>query len=519
MVRLCPWLICLLFLGITASRLTVPGFGTFNDDAVYIATARALADGRGYVIDTLPGAPPNTKYPPLCPAILSLVFLAGRELPGAAFWLKVPAFLFLLAWLAALYRLGEALGLSRTSRGWVLACTLASGTVAYCATEALSDVPFAALATWALLAMVRQSDQPTVRRSILVGGLAGLASLARSQGLVLVATAVMLLARSRRFREVAVCLGAASAIVGPWLWWQAAQPSPGEPLLLYYSAENYRSWWAWRSEDPAHTARIMLINTLLTILAPVQSIGIRNVGVGLAVGACLWLAAALAWRRRPQRAGPPALTTASTVGLLLGWSWPPGRMLLVVPPLLYLAIARGWTERRSRLLAGLAALVFCVLGLANAMRAARFAQQDGVAPFGSSRGDRWRTLVSMGRWLEEHSPPGAVIGAVQDGALSLLAQRPAIFPAVRRPAALIYGAPGPPLGTLAEFIDHLERNRIGYIVVTPSAAFSESRPFGQLIEQWRRSDPGALEMVYEPEPGYAIFRRTGRAAPSGAPNG
>ena len=506
--RLLPWLFCLLFLGLTASRLLLPAFGTFSDDGVYISTARSLAQGRGYAIDTLPGAPPNTKYPPLHSAILALVFAAGVELPGAVFWLKLPAFLFLLAWLAALFLLVRELGLSRAGAGWVLACTLASEMVAYCATQALSDVPFAALATWTLLWMVREesSRSESMRRGALTGALAGLASLARSQGVVMVAAAVLLLGFRRRFRAGMVGLAAATALYGPWVFWQGMQGLPEEPLQLYYSAASYRTWWAWRVGNLAEGAWVVLLNFLLTLAAPAQAAGIRNAALAVATGSVVWIAAAMAWRRCGRPVLPLLVSTVGMVTLLLVWTWLPGRMLLATVPLLFVLIACGSNSGRFQPIVAAAALLYCAAGLVNAAAATWMSHRDGNAPLGGWPGDRWVTLQSLSGWLKQHTPPDTVVGSLQDGALPLLAGRPVIFPAVRRPAALIYGAPGPPLGTVTEMAGHLRRNNIAYLVLTPLQAFGESRHYRELVDTLRSVYPGSVEQVHQPEPDYMILR-------------
>ena len=64
--------------------------GFFGDDAVYAVTGKSLAEGRGYRILSIPGEPLQTKYPPLYPALLSLVFRAGAQIPGGFAWLLLP---------------------------------------------------------------------------------------------------------------------------------------------------------------------------------------------------------------------------------------------------------------------------------------------------------------------------------------------------------------------------------------------------------------------------------------------
>src|SRR5437868_15514793 len=51
-------------------------FGQYYDDAIYVVSARSLADGHGYHIESLPGDPPQTKYPIGYPLLLASVWKA-----------------------------------------------------------------------------------------------------------------------------------------------------------------------------------------------------------------------------------------------------------------------------------------------------------------------------------------------------------------------------------------------------------------------------------------------------------
>src|SRR5712692_7478162 len=57
-------------------------FGHDNDDAVYVVTAKALANGQGYRTISLPLEPPQTKYPPLYPLLLSLIWRLYPQFPA-----------------------------------------------------------------------------------------------------------------------------------------------------------------------------------------------------------------------------------------------------------------------------------------------------------------------------------------------------------------------------------------------------------------------------------------------------
>jgi len=54
--------------------MTIGVSGVFHDDGIYLSTAKALAEGQGYRLINLPHAPFQTKYPPLYPALLAILW-------------------------------------------------------------------------------------------------------------------------------------------------------------------------------------------------------------------------------------------------------------------------------------------------------------------------------------------------------------------------------------------------------------------------------------------------------------
>ena len=70
---------CLYYLAIENANLL---FGMYHDDAVYMVCAKSLADGDGYRILSLPGAPPQSKYPVGFPLFLALLWKVFPVFPG-----------------------------------------------------------------------------------------------------------------------------------------------------------------------------------------------------------------------------------------------------------------------------------------------------------------------------------------------------------------------------------------------------------------------------------------------------
>src|SRR6266478_5991420 len=57
-------------------------FGLSGDDSIYFTSAKALAEGKGYILPSLPGSPPATKYPILYPWLLSWVWRWNPSFPA-----------------------------------------------------------------------------------------------------------------------------------------------------------------------------------------------------------------------------------------------------------------------------------------------------------------------------------------------------------------------------------------------------------------------------------------------------
>src|SRR5271163_909270 len=78
---------------------SMPHLGFYHDDSIYWVSARSLATGDGYRIQSLPGQPYQTKYPPLYSALLAALGKlephgpGDRPLPTLFAWLLMQRFL------------------------------------------------------------------------------------------------------------------------------------------------------------------------------------------------------------------------------------------------------------------------------------------------------------------------------------------------------------------------------------------------------------------------------------------
>src|SRR5215467_2763830 len=85
------------------SLRAMPHLGFYHDDSIYWVSAKSLADGHGYKIASLPGEPYQTKYPPLYPALLSLIWRIDPNFPSNLPWATLFSWLCLPAYLAVVW--------------------------------------------------------------------------------------------------------------------------------------------------------------------------------------------------------------------------------------------------------------------------------------------------------------------------------------------------------------------------------------------------------------------------------
>lgn len=358
------WFLASLGLGIVYLGIAAAGpatVGLWQDDSVYLATARSLAEGTGYRHLEIPGEPLQTKYPILFPALLAIGFLFRPDYPDNLTLLLAPGALMAAGFvvLSGLY-LDRVLG---ERRPWViLAVALAafSPEIVSLVRFAMSDLPYACISMAALLCL-DLGDGGSARggrdrlRLAGAGLLISAAVLTRSIGLTLALAAPLTLLLRRRFAAAALVFGVAVLMVLPWWLWQSGaaaangvmQTSPIEGYDLNYGL--------WLPSDLAQLWRVVHQNffraifglTYFQFAAPgewaMEAIGTPSWRTVVFHGVCYTAAALVvagflsSARRRLQTVH---LYAVLYCGAMLSWPFEPYRFLVAWTPfLIYFALA------------------------------------------------------------------------------------------------------------------------------------------------------------------------------------
>ncbi|HEY9787967.1 MAG TPA: hypothetical protein V6D17_21440, partial [Candidatus Obscuribacterales bacterium] len=214
-------------------------FGMYHDDGIYDVCAKALSNGSGYRIVSLPGEPWQTKYPIGFPLWLSLFWKLEQQFPANLVLMEC-----FQAFLAVLSMLSVVLYLVATRKvTWALALTIFAACVLNkrfidFAPMLMSDLPCTCfIGLCFFLAEKLAKGLFKSGGAAALGASIGLAMLVRTQAIVIAAGSFFCLLLRRRFRPALIAMGTAGLFVLPQMMWQASHQNRELTFFSFYT--NY----------------------------------------------------------------------------------------------------------------------------------------------------------------------------------------------------------------------------------------------------------------------------------------
>ena len=233
-------------------------FGQAHDDAIMMSSAKALAEGRGYIMPSVPETPHQTKYPVLYPWLLFLVWRWDSSFPSNLETAMGLSAAFVCLALVASYFLLRSLGLGK----WP-----ALGITAFCGLHPfflfhggrlMTDMPM-----MAFMMCIAAVAQRAVQRErayglmALVGLLTGTAMLMRTIGFTILLAVAGVAIYRKHYRSTIVFLATSVPLIllgklvqgnnyqlDQWV----AQAGPGfQQTWLYYT--SYLGFWKFHVSD------------------------------------------------------------------------------------------------------------------------------------------------------------------------------------------------------------------------------------------------------------------------------
>ena len=435
-----------------------PAAGLAHDDGIYIATAKAIANGEGYVMPNLPGSPRQTKFPPLFPLLLSLLWRLNPRFPNNVPLLKIipVAGVFLTSALTSL--IAQRLSFSRWN-AWLIALYLAAiPSSLYFSGLLLSETLYAALASLAVLLLLRAEADGSWRSVVLAAAATIAAYYTRTAAIALVLGGALALASRRRWAHcgifLALCYGLALL---PWQLWQAQQ-APVPLTESYYTSLSYHEFNIVSAFTIPQKLSILRQNIRFlgddityTLFTPPRYVSWAYIPF------CAAIAAGFYRLRRYRTFVIPAVVS---IVMPVLWAWRPQRF--IVPSLGFLVIALVAAVpslRPSWILAVLAVPVSITLAfqIADSVR-------KGIPAITLNRYPAsWKEVFAVETWLAANSRPDAVVISAIDPLVYLGSGRKSIRAFYVDPLPIFYGIPSS-INAEAEFTRVIRTYKPEYIV-------------------------------------------------------
>jgi hypothetical protein len=341
-------------------------FGATEDDSIYFSSAKALAEGRGYILPSVPGTPPATKYPILYPLILSAVWKLNPSFPANLPWAIAITVAFGFVYIVTGFFFLRRLQVLHDAEVLLLTAFCAfHPVVLFYSASVLSDIPFAALALVAMLladSMLKPAARPQF--AVLCGVVAGLSMMMRMFGLAIVAGVLLAAVVCRAWKQM-LLFAAAVAPFFLFIAWRTvhrtvtAAPvsadwanSPGWVNAWAYYTSYYSIWKV--GVPSAHIFGSIISNNLgLLIIGPadlfLSPLLVTESGFVKTFAALLFFTIVLSGIARQAKIGgwkPIHYILPLYAALIVFWNYPDAgnRFLL---PFAFLLVAGAWIELRN----------------------------------------------------------------------------------------------------------------------------------------------------------------------------
>lgn len=507
-----------------------PAVGIYHDDGIYVVTAKALAEGNGYRIISLPSEKVQTKYPILFPAMLAIVWKIFPRFPENAILLKFIPLLGTFLWAWSVYKFMTEKTLNSNISIGIILITLASPWVVFYSSLVLSETIFAFFCTWALLYLDRAMVSPSENenRLLLFSAIFSTAAfLTRTAGLPLIFSGVITLFIKCRYKSGAKYFLLCSVILSPWILWQAVNHASISRPDEWYSFSNYQHWNTLVSYSLSSKGVVFATNFLSLMFAPIYLLGLAYGWSGgfsnTFAMAILLMALVLLGFLRDLREGFKSihLFFLCYCGMLLVWVWPPIRFVIPIFPFwLFFAYkgmmslgvhisSRGWGAK----IANAAFVLLLCLSLGNALYL--FSEntlrlQKVSIMFESKTGSEeldWKKMSSLFNWIRNNTPDDSILLGNLDPAIYLYTGRKAVRGLVADPYLLWYSDKADEsLGGESDLLDVLIKKKVNYIIRTPDETFKEVPIFNHMLDRILQKDEKAFRLVKKgSHPGYRIY--------------
>ena len=520
----------LLLIPVYWIAIFAPGVGIYHDDGIYIVTGKALAEGRGYRIVSLPGEVIQTKYPILFPSLLAVVWKMFPEFPENAVPLKMIPLLGTFFWVWQLHRFIKEKEKNTDLSTGIILITLASPWVVFFSAVIISETVFAFLCTGTLIYLNRLEDNSSkkdIGALFLSSIFAAAAFLTRTAGVPLLFAGTITLLLKRRYRTCVQFLMLYAIIISPWIIWQTIHHGSYNWPNSYYTSSAYQNWNILNNYPLAIKSEILAKNLLFLLFAPMNLLGLNFRWFGTLYFpftiSILATSFSLLGFFRDLRDGIKSvhLFLLLYYGMLMVWVWPPNRFVVPIFPLWLFFAYKGIMlictnisskERILRIVnEGLVILLCICLGSAlylSSLKTIRIHQasiSSNILPTDDNYD--WTAISSLLDWIRKNTPSDSILLGNLDPIIYLYTGRKAIRGFFADPYLLYYSdSASESIGNDSDLLGVLTTHKVNYIIRTPAESFKEVPIFNHMLDRMLMKDEKIFRLVKEGSlPEYKIY--------------
>ena len=502
-----------------------PAVGIYHDDGIYLVTAKALAEGKGYRIISLPEEPPQTKYPILFPAVLSAAWMIFPKFPDNALFLKTIPLLSAILWLWLSYKLIREETGSHDVALWIVLLTAASSWVVFFSTTFMSETFFSCFAAGALIWLKRLEGTGNGERIswplLLATVLVAASFLTRTVGTPLVAAGAVSLFHRRKYVPCLMFLFGFAVLAAPWFWWQAVHGDLNRPIESYYTFSNYKGWNILFNYTVEQKIRVLLTNILNLLFSPIKLLNMNGNVASISISLVLALLTFVGFiRDMRQNVRSLYLFILFYFITIMMWVWPQDRFVVPVIPFLLLfaykelsriccKLFQSKTLRSSAtFILGIFISIPLVYNLFLCTKETMKQHAVSLSFVPSIYGqDNWENTRDLLDWIRQNTSQDSIVLGNLDPTYYLYTGRKSVRSFYDDPYLLFFSEkPETAMGQVSDLVQRVVAYRIKYIIRTPSIFYREGPIFNKILDRFIFCYPEALHLVKEgSDPSYKVY--------------